>query len=109
MDKAENTAPGNQFHLAYTAGLEASGKQTGKAIADNRLPVTPKPAVMAHGAQGSDYLAFSLRNIPVLWFFTGLHPHYHTPGNETATVNLEKLVDITKAVYLSLNLLINEK
>jgi Zn-dependent M28 family amino/carboxypeptidase len=105
----ENTASGNQFHLVYTGELEALSKEINKGIIENKWDITPKPAVIAHGARGSDYLAFSLRHIPVLWFFTGLHPDYHTPGDETGTVDLDKLFDITKAVYLSLNLLANEE
>ncbi|MDR1624410.1 MAG: M20/M25/M40 family metallo-hydrolase [Tannerellaceae bacterium] len=105
----KNTASANQFHLVYTGELEALNKKIDKGIADNHLHIIPKPAVIAHGARGSDYLAFSLRNIPVLWFFTGLHPDYHTPGDETGTLNLEKLFDITKVIYLSLKLLANEE
>ncbi|MDR1171279.1 MAG: M20/M25/M40 family metallo-hydrolase [Bacteroidales bacterium] len=106
---AENTAVGNQFHLAYTGELDDLSKEIGRAIADHHLDIVPKPAVMEHGSRGSDYLAFSLRHVPILWFFTGLHPDYHTPGDETGTVHLEKLTDITKAVYLSLQQLANEK
>jgi Zn-dependent M28 family amino/carboxypeptidase len=106
---AKNTASGNQFHLVYTGELETLSKKIVKGIADERLDITPKPAVIEHGSRGSDYLAFSLRKIPVLWFFTGLHPDYHTPGDETGTVDLDKLTDITKAVYLSLKQLANEE
>jgi hypothetical protein len=52
----------------------------------------------------SDYLTFSLRKVPVLWFFTGLHPDYHTPDDEVDRIDFDKLVEITKAVYLSLPL-----
>jgi hypothetical protein len=40
--------------------------------------------------------------VPVLWLFTGLHPDYHTPDDEIDRVDWEKLVDITKAVYITL-------
>ncbi|MDR1153504.1 MAG: M20/M25/M40 family metallo-hydrolase [Bacteroidales bacterium] len=106
---AENTAAGNQFHLAFTGELEDLSRKTVAAIADHHLDIAPKPVVMEHGSRGSDYLAFSLRRVPVLWFFTGLHPDYHTPGDETGTVRLEKLTDITKAVYLTLQQSANEK
>jgi Zn-dependent M28 family amino/carboxypeptidase len=105
----ENTASGNQFHLVYTGELESLSKKIIRGIADERLDITPKPAVIEHGSRGSDYLAFSLRKIPVLWFFTGLHPDYHTPGDEAGTVDLDKLTGITKAVYLSLKVLANEE
>jgi hypothetical protein len=104
----ENTASANQFHLVYSGELEALSQKISRAITENRLDISPKPAVMEHGSRGSDYLAFSLRKIPVLWFFTGLHPDYHTPADEIETVNLEKLTEIAGAVYLSVKELADE-
>jgi hypothetical protein len=43
----------------------------------------------------------------VLWFFTGLHPDYHTPDDEVDRIDFDKLVEITKAVYLSLQSIAN--
>jgi Zn-dependent M28 family amino/carboxypeptidase len=99
---AENTATGNQFHLAYTKDYSQASEELLRNINSRRLNIEPKPVVIEHGSRGSDYLAFSLRDIPVLWFFTGLHPDYHTPDDEVDRVDFDKLVEITKAVYLSL-------
>jgi hypothetical protein len=44
-----------------------------------------------------------------LWFFTGLHPDYHTPGDEIDRIDWDKLISITRATYLSIILLANEK
>lgn len=106
---AENTATGNRFHLLYTEELAQAGKRLQRDIRKHRLNIEPKPAVIAPQSRGSDYLAFSLRNVPILWFFTGLHPDYHTPDDETDRVDWDKLVNITKATYLSIKLLVNEK
>jgi hypothetical protein len=97
----ENTATGNQFHLAYTKDYSLESEALLHRIERHRLAIEPKPVVIEHGSRGSDYLAFSLRNVPVLWFFTGLHPDYHTPDDEVDRVDFNKLVEITKAVYLS--------
>lgn len=102
---AENTATGNQFHLLYTEELTQVGERLQEEIRNHRLNIEPKPAVIAPQSRGSDYLAFSLRNVPVLWFFTGLHPYYHTPDDEIDRVDWEKLLNITKATYLSIKLL----
>jgi hypothetical protein len=106
---AENTATGNQFHLLYTEPLTKAGERLQQDIRDHQLDIEPKPAVIVSQSRGSDYLAFSLRGIPILWFFTGLHPDYHTPGDETSRIDWEKLIRITKATYLSIQLLANEK
>ncbi|MDR2691090.1 MAG: M20/M25/M40 family metallo-hydrolase, partial [Dysgonamonadaceae bacterium] len=106
---AENTATGNQFHLLYTGELTQAAERLLRDIRNHRLDVEPKPAVIAPQSRGSDYLAFSLRNVPVLWFFTGLHPDYHTPDDEIDRVDWNKLINITKATYLSIQLSVNEK
>jgi Zn-dependent M28 family amino/carboxypeptidase len=104
-----NTASGNQFHLVHTAELTDLSKNLEAAITAQALPITPKPTVVEPGVQGSDYLAFTLRRIPILWFFTGLHPDYHTPGDETQTIDFDKLTPITQAIDWSLRQLANEK
>ncbi|GHT29574.1 aminopeptidase [Bacteroidia bacterium] len=105
---AENSTVGNQFHLLYTKELTASSEQLTKAIAANKLNIEPKPGVLEHGARGSDQLSFTLRHVPFLWFFTGLHPDYHTPIDDIDHIDLDKLTEITKAVYLSVEALAKE-
>ncbi|GHU83413.1 aminopeptidase [Bacteroidia bacterium] len=104
---AENTAVGNQFHLLYSQELTAVGEQVAQAIAAHKLNIEPKQRVLEHGSRGSDQLSFSLRKVPFLWFFTGLHPDYHTPIDDIDHIDLDKLTDITKAVYLSVEQLAN--
>jgi hypothetical protein len=106
---AENTATGNQFHFLYTGQLKEIGERLQQDIHTFGLHVEAKPAVIAPQSRGSDYLAFSLRNVPVLWFFTGLHPDYHTPGDEADRIDWEKLIHITNLAFLTVKQLTNEK
>jgi hypothetical protein len=96
-----DTAASNAVYLLHTEELSVLGEQLVKEIAQLKLDLTPKPSPLAHKSRGSDGLSFSLRAIPVLWFFTGIHPEYHTPVDEAAGVNLDKLTDIAKATFLS--------
>jgi Zn-dependent M28 family amino/carboxypeptidase len=105
---SRNTALAQEFHLVYTAELAATAERLQQAIRSGKRMVEPKPSVMIPGSTGSDYLAFSLRKIPVLWFFTGLHPDYHTPADEVDRIDMDKLVDMTKVIYLGLDYLANE-
>jgi Zn-dependent M28 family amino/carboxypeptidase len=105
----ENSAEGKQFHLLYTEELTKWSKQLGTDIQKNRLNIEPKPSALVHKSRGSDNLSFSLREIPVLWFFTGLHPDYHTPYDEVERIDLDKLTDIAKAAYLCLWNLANKE
>jgi hypothetical protein len=49
----------------------------------------------------SDQWSFLSRRIPAVFFFTGLHPDYHTPRDTAAKINYPKLEKVTKLAYLS--------
>ncbi|MDR1357451.1 MAG: M20/M25/M40 family metallo-hydrolase [Tannerellaceae bacterium] len=105
----KNTATGNRFHLLYTHELAATGRRLQEVAPSLQPAIEPLPSLIDHGSRGSDALSFSLRDIPVLWFFTGLHPDYHTPSDEADRIDFEKLTAITKLVYISLYHLSNDE
>jgi len=47
----------------------------------------------------SDHYNFVQQNIPVLFFTTGLHTDYHTPGDVTEKIDFKKLELITETVF----------
>src|SRR5262249_35870263 len=49
----------------------------------------------------SDQWSFLQKGIPSIFFFTGLHPDYHTPRDTPDKINYQKLEKITRLVYLS--------
>jgi len=49
----------------------------------------------------SDQWSFLQKGIPAIFFFTGLHPDYHTPRDTPERINYPKLEKVTKLVYLS--------
>jgi hypothetical protein len=49
----------------------------------------------------SDQWSFMQKGIPGIFFFTGLHPDYHTPRDTPDKINYTKLEKITRLVYLS--------
>jgi hypothetical protein len=49
----------------------------------------------------SDQWSFLQKGIPALFFFTGLHPDYHTPRDTPEKINYSKLEKISKLVYLT--------
>ncbi|MDX9941255.1 MAG: M20/M25/M40 family metallo-hydrolase [Bacteroidales bacterium] len=51
------------------------------------------------GLGGSDHTAFYLKNIPVLFFFTGIHDDYHRPGDTPDKVNYQGTLEIMKFTY----------
>ena len=48
------------------------------------------------GFDGSDQMSFYLKNIPVLFFFTGIHPDYHMPTDDIEKINFEAEARIIK-------------
>jgi aminopeptidase YwaD len=50
------------------------------------------------GFGGSDHQSFLLKNIPVLFFFTGVHPDYHKPSDTWDKVNPDGIVKISSMV-----------
>lgn len=47
----------------------------------------------------SDHLPYVRQNIPSIFFTTLTHPRYHTPADEAATINIEKLTKVTRWMY----------
>ncbi|NJD20520.1 MAG: M28 family peptidase [Gemmatimonadetes bacterium] len=47
----------------------------------------------------SDQWPYLEHGIPAVWFFTGLHPDYHTTGDDEAKINYEKMVKIVRLIH----------
>jgi hypothetical protein len=53
-----------------------------------------------NGAFGpSDQTSFYAKGVPVLFFFTGNHPQYHTPDDQAALVNAVGEAQVLRVVY----------
>ncbi|MBW6498793.1 MAG: M20/M25/M40 family metallo-hydrolase [Bacteroidales bacterium] len=60
------------------------------------------------GLGGSDHTAFYLKDIPVLFFFTGIHDDYHRPGDTPDKVNYKGTQEILSFAYDLMRLIENE-
>lgn len=80
-----------------------------KDIDTYKLQLTPNYRPWDKPVGGSDNASFALLEIPVIWYHTDGHPDYHMPGDHTDKINWSKLVDITKASFLSMWRLANER
>lgn len=52
----------------------------------------------ATGMGPSDHQSFYLKNLPVLFFFTGLHTDYHRPSDTWDKINLDSMAKIVNMV-----------
>jgi hypothetical protein len=55
--------------------------------------------VDSSGTGPSDHTSFYLKNIPVLFFFTGIHPDYHRPTDEASRINYPGELQVVKLIY----------
>ncbi len=51
------------------------------------------------GSGGSDHQAFSNKNIPVLFFFTGTHSDYHKPTDDADKINYDGEAKVVNYVF----------
>jgi len=51
------------------------------------------------GIGPSDHTSFYLKNIPVLFFFTGIHADYHKPSDDIEKINFTGELQVIKYIY----------
>ncbi|WP_447950910.1 M20/M25/M40 family metallo-hydrolase [Chryseobacterium koreense] len=56
-------------------------------------------AIDSSGVGPSDHTSFYLKDIPVLFLFTGTHSDYHKPSDDTEKINFEAMTTITNYVF----------
>ena len=61
-----------------------------------KSPLTFKYASTPRGS--SDHLPFASAGVPVLFFFTGLHPDYHKPSDDWEKIDLVRTWQVVEAV-----------
>jgi hypothetical protein len=47
----------------------------------------------------SDQWPFLQRGVPAVWFFTGLHPDYHTPADRAEKIDYAKMTRVVRLVH----------
>ncbi|ULQ51841.1 M20/M25/M40 family metallo-hydrolase [Flavihumibacter fluvii] len=77
-------------------GTSPTWNSTFSALADNRYI---KFKFDSSGTGPSDHSSFYRKDIPVLFFFTGLHTDYHKPSDDASRINYEGEYRIVQLVY----------
>lgn len=83
--------------------LILGGFGTSPAWAEICNAVKAKRAFSLHldssGTGPSDHTSFYLKDIPVLFFFTGVHADYHMPGDDYEKINYAGELQVIKFIY----------
>lgn len=106
-----NYEPENPRHVAYfyTQSHPVFERWLKEDILKYTLKLEPEYKPWGRGIGGSDNTAFALQDIPIIWYHTDGHPDYHLPSDQVERINWEKVVEITKASFLNVWNLANEK
>ena len=95
--KNELTMIGTGSTPGIDAIVDALGKTSGMTI--------KKIAGLTDGFGGSDHQSFYGKNIPVIFAFTGIHPDYHRPSDDTDRINfggMARIADYVELILLDL-------
>ncbi|MNF98899.1 Peptidase family M28 [compost metagenome] len=65
------------------------------------------PIVFAGDVGGSDHVTFYKNEISAIGLHTGGHPQYHTPEDDSALINSEGAVLVSKYIYNALTAIAN--
>lgn len=93
----------------YTEAHPAFGDWLKNDIQKYNLNLTPNYRPWDNPVGGSDNGSFAKLGIPIIWYHTDGHPDYHMPGDHAEKINWNKIVDITKASFLNMWKMANEK
>jgi len=82
--------------------LQVGGMGTGSGFKDMVEKFAERYDLKIHNGGGgrgpSDHSSFYGANIPVLFFFTGMHPQYHAPDDDVELINAEGACRVTHLV-----------
>ena len=101
----------NPAHLTYfyTASHPIFGDWLKEDMAVRNFSFEPDYRAWEKPTAGSDNTYFAKNGIPIVWYHTEGHPDYHLPSDTADKIDYEKMTDITRAAFLCVWRLANEK
>ena len=93
----------------YTAAHPVFGDWLKEDIRKYGLHLEPDYRAWENPIGGSDNGSFAKVGIPIIWYHTDGHPDYHQPSDHADRLNWDKVVEITKASFLNMWKMANEK
>lgn len=87
----------NESTHAITVGGFGTSPTWGKVLDEKTKYINVK--FDSSGIGPSDHTSFYLKNIPVLFFFTGIHPDYHKPTDDVDKINFIGELTVIKYIY----------
>lgn len=106
-----NNRPDEPEHFVYfyTASNPIFETWLKEDINKHKLALKPDYRAWDNPIGGSDNASFAIHKIPIVWFHTDGHPDYHKPTDHSDRLNWNKIVEISRASFLIMWKLANEK
>ena len=106
-----NNNPQQPKHVVYfyTEANPSFGRWLKEDIKKYGLQLEPNYRPWDKPVGGSDNGSFAKVGIPIIWYHTDGHPDYHQPSDHADRLNWDKVVEISKASFLNVWNLANEK
>jgi hypothetical protein len=83
---------------SVTVGGVGTSPQFGEVVARAAAAAGLQAKTTASGYGASDHTSFYVRDVPVLFFFSGLHSDYHRPSDDADKINAEGAVGVLRMV-----------
>lgn len=109
IGRNNNEANPEQVVYFYTESHPAFGNWLKEDMKRYGLRLEPDYRPWDKPVGGSDNGSFAKKDIPIIWYHTDGHPDYHLPSDEADKINWDKLVNITKASFLNMWHMANDK
>lgn len=84
-----------------TVGGVGTSPEFGPLLDRVEQEITLKLSRSQSGYGASDHTAFYVKNVPVLFFFSGLHEDYHKPSDDWDKIDGPGITEAVRAVYLT--------
>lgn len=99
----------SQVVYFYTESNSAFGDWLKEDIKKYNLDLDPDYRPWDRPVGGSDNGPFAQKDVPIIWYHTNGHKDYHRPSDHAEFINWNKVVEITKASFLNMWHLANDK
>ena len=109
IGRNNNEAKPTHVVYFYTEAHPAFGDWLKNDIKKYNLNLAPDYRPWDNPVGGSDNGSFAKIGIPIIWYHTDGHPDYHQPSDHADRINWDKVVNITKASFLNMWYMANEK
>jgi hypothetical protein len=96
-----NDPKGTYCRVVYTKPYEILKTNTERFIKENNLKLVADFNSDEIPSDGTDSDSFAEKNIPIIFFESGMHTDYHKPSDESSRANLTKMTEIIRLGFLT--------